>query len=226
MDLHPLPHVWHPLAAGQPHVREAIAWLRCLQGVQQKKPPRKRLRLFFMGEFLVSGNGMVTLGMGEVLETCIAKTRRCVCRYVRGCQHLSKHHVSSGMVVLLADGSRLAECPIRKPHEATIHRIDDVDRVKLDKTINATIQYNTIQYNTIQYNTIQYNTIQYIINTVRLFASVTSGNLLTIPTHLTAFSRIDFTICSCDIFFCLWTYILHVFRPWSQFQCVFSRRGK
>ena len=54
-----------------------------------------------MGEFLVSGYGMVTLGMGGVLETCIAKTRRCVCRYVRGCQHLSKHHVSSGMVVLL-----------------------------------------------------------------------------------------------------------------------------
>lgn len=33
---HP-PHAWHPLAAGQPHVLEAIAWLRCLPGVQQKK---------------------------------------------------------------------------------------------------------------------------------------------------------------------------------------------
>ena len=32
--LYPPPHAWHPLAAGQPHVHEAIAWLRCLPGVQ------------------------------------------------------------------------------------------------------------------------------------------------------------------------------------------------
>lgn len=65
--LYPPPHAWHPLAAGQPHVREAIAWLRCLQ------LRRKRSTLFFMDEFSFSGDGMLALEMARVLETCIAK---------------------------------------------------------------------------------------------------------------------------------------------------------
>ena len=70
--LYPPPHAWHPLAAGQPRVHEAIAWLRCLQ------LRRKRSKLFFMDEFSFSGDGMLALEMAGVLETCIAKTHNCV----------------------------------------------------------------------------------------------------------------------------------------------------
>ena len=43
-----------------------------------KKLRRQRSKLFFMDEFSFSGDGMVTLGMAGVLETCIAKTHNCV----------------------------------------------------------------------------------------------------------------------------------------------------